>query len=68
MSLMTLSQCRKIVEIETKTIWKERAARQFNNPMRLIFEESEAYLRNIRGQASENVSGIIHQGRNQAIG
>lgn len=67
-SLVTLSQCRKVVEEETKRIWEQRAVRPFNNPMWLVFEESEAYLRNIRGQASENVFRIIHQGRNLGVG
>lgn len=66
-SLLRRSEAQKIVELETAKIWEERAVRPFNNPMWLVFEESEAYLRNIRGSASENVFRIIHQGRNQQV-
>ena len=63
LSLLTRNETKKIVETETRRIWEERAVRAFNNPMWLIFEESEIYLR----QLEENVYRVLHSGRNLGI-
>ena len=69
LSLLKLSDTRRLVEDETNKLWLERAQnhdREFK-PMWLIFEESEIYLKNIRGSLSENVYRVLHVGRNLGI-
>ncbi len=68
LSLLNLTESKRLVEDETLKLWDERAKndKALNN-MWLIFEESEIYLRNIRGGASENVYRVIHVGRNMNI-
>ena len=68
MSLLKMSQAKKVVEIETERIWLERANRTFHFAIWLVFEEAKAYLNNIRGKNSEDVYRIVHMGRNLAIG
>jgi hypothetical protein len=68
MSLLKMRQAKQVVERETERIWLERANRTlFNDPIWLIFEEAEMYLKNIRGRTSENVYRIVHMGRNLGI-
>jgi hypothetical protein len=67
LSLLRSSEAKRVVERETERIWNERAIRTVNEPMWCVFEEAEAYLRNIRGNISENIYRLVHQGRNQAI-
>lgn len=64
LSTLKLSQSKAIVEEILSELWLERAQREANEPMWLVFEEAEAYLRNIRGSTSEEVYRMVHVGRN----
>lgn len=69
LSLLTLSDTRRLVEDETSRLWLGRAGRHDAafSPMWFVFEEAEIYLKNIRGSLSENVFRILHVGRNLGI-
>ena len=67
LSLLKTGETKRIIEIETEHLWNNRIDSETNTPLWLIFEEAEIYLRNIRGNTSENVYRIVHAGRNLAI-
>ena len=64
LSTLRLSEARKVVEAITLQIWDRRINLREPSPTWLIIEESEGYLRNIRGLASENIYRLVHVGAN----
>lgn len=66
LSTLKVSETKPIVEEVLNEIWNKRITQNYSflKPMWLIFEESEAYLKYIRGSASEEVYRMVHVGRN----
>jgi len=63
LSNLKLSESRKVVEAISSRIWNSNPRK----PTWLFLEESEAYLKNIRGLASEEIYRLCHIGRNKGV-
>jgi len=64
LSLLKLSESKKVTEEITEEIWNKQIALTNPNHTFVFIEESEAHLRNIRGSTSENIYRLVHIGAN----
>jgi hypothetical protein len=64
LSTLKLSETKQVVEELSEQIWNERINQHEPNPTWLFCEESETFLKSIRGKESENTYRLVHVGRN----
>lgn len=64
LSTLKLSETKQVVEKLSELIWNERIEQINPVPTFLFLEESEGFLKNIRGKQSESIYRLVHVGRN----
>ena len=67
LSRLTLSETKQVVDRICLEIWNTRIDSPYQQPCFLIFEESETFLKSIRGKVAENIHRLLHVGRNIAV-
>ena len=67
LSLLKPSETKKVVNEIISEIWENQVSNPNAKTTFIIFEESEIFLRNIRGEVNESVFQIIHTGRNHRL-
>lgn len=67
LSLLKPSETKKTVNTIISEIWEKQTSDPTPTPLFVVFEESEIFLRNIRGETSESIYQIVHVGRNFRI-
>ena len=64
LSNLKLSETKQVLEALSELIWSERINQDNPTQTYLFLEESETFLKSIRGKESENVYRLVHVGRN----
>ncbi|WGM89557.1 MAG: hypothetical protein NUK63_00065 [Candidatus Bathyarchaeum tardum] len=64
LSALKLSETKRVVERLSEQIWNERIDQKKPTPTFLFLEESECFLKSIRGNDAQSIYRLIHVGRN----
>ena len=67
LSLLKPSETKLVVNQIISEIWENQVSDPTTKATFIIFEESEIFLRNIRGEVSESIYQCIHVGRNHKL-
>jgi len=61
------SETKKVVNQLVSELWEKQVSQPTPTPLFVVFEESEIFLKNIRGSVNEEVYRLVHVGRNFRI-